>query len=180
MASRHEVHEGVSERSLRNSRTMRKKIVAVIGASEAEEMVLRDAEAVGAGIAERDALLISGGLGGVMEAACRGAKQAGGTTIGILPGTERSDASSYVDIRIVTGLSQARNVIIARSCDAAVAISGKYGTLSEIAYCLMFGVPVIGLGTWRLASDSVTEPVPITYAANVNEVLNNLDRILRG
>jgi len=159
---------------------VRKKIVAVIGASEAEETVLHDAEAIGEGIAQRGALLISGGLGGVMEAACRGAKKAGGMTIGILPGTVRSDASNYVDIRIVTGLSQARNVIIARSCDAAVAISGKYGTLSEIAYCLMFGVPVIGLGTWRLASDSVAEPIPISYADNVNEVLKNLDLILRG
>jgi len=156
----------------------RKKVVAVIGASEAEEKVLKDTEAVGEGIARFGALLICGGLGGVMEAACRGAKKVGGITIGILPGTDRADANIHVDVPIITGMGQARNIIIARSCDAAVAISGRYGTLTEIAYCLMFGVPVIGLGTWKVSSESMSETIPIIYATNVNDVLRHLTKIL--
>jgi len=89
-------------------------------------------------------------MGGVMKAACRGAKSAGGLTIGILPGTNASEANPYVDIPIVTGLRCARNVIIARTAQAVIAVGGKYGTLSEIAFTLNFGKPVVGLGTWEM------------------------------
>lgn len=157
----------------------KKKVVAVIGTSEAGEKVLKTAEAIGAGIAKCGAILVCGGLGGVMEAACRGAKRAGGFTVGILPGIDKADANVYVDLPIVTGITQARNIIIARSCDVAIAIAGKYGTLTEIAYCLMFGVPVIGLGTWRFYSESVDEEIPIKYVKNVGEALNQLARIFR-
>ncbi|MGH7601866.1 MAG: TIGR00725 family protein, partial [bacterium] len=90
-------------------------------------------------------MLICGGMFGVMEAACRGAKEIGGTTIGILPGKNKTEANAFVDIPIVTGLNDARNVIIARSADGVIAVDGEYGTLSEIAFSLKFGKPVIGL-----------------------------------
>ncbi len=126
-------------------------IIAVIGASQCSEEIARIAEDVGRELAKRGVTLVCGGLGGVMEAACRGAKMEGGLTIGILPGTSRHDANPYVDIPIVTGMGEARNVIVVRSAQAAIAISGEYGTLSEIAYALKLGIPMIGLGTWQLA-----------------------------
>jgi hypothetical protein len=95
-------------------------------------------------------VLICGGRGGVMEAACRGAKGAGGLTIGVLPGMSRRHANAYVDIPIVTGMGEARNAIIARTADVVIAIGGSYGTLSEIAYAFGFDTPVVGLGTWAV------------------------------
>lgn len=129
---------------------MRRKIIAVIGGSEPDEQSLEIAKEVGFLIAKTGAILITGGLGGVMEAASQGAKEANGLVIGILPANDKESANPYVDIPIATGMSEARNIIIARTCDCAIAIDGKYGTLSEIAYCLMFGVPVIGINTWEL------------------------------
>uniref|UniRef100_A0A7C4TFQ3 TIGR00725 family protein n=1 Tax=candidate division WOR-3 bacterium TaxID=2052148 RepID=A0A7C4TFQ3_UNCW3 len=129
---------------------MAKRIIAVIGGAETSEKNLKIAEEVGALIAKKGAILITGGLGGVMEYASKGAKEAGGLVIGILPGTDKRTANEYVDIPIVTGMNQARNIIIARTADCAIAIDGKYGTLSEIAYCLMFNVPVIGINTWKI------------------------------
>jgi uncharacterized protein (TIGR00725 family) len=95
-------------------------------------------------------VLVTGGLGGVMEAACRGARDAGGTTIGILPGADRSAANPYVDVAIPTGLGEARNALVVRSADAVIAIGGAYGTLSEIAFALKAGKRVVGLGTWEI------------------------------
>ncbi|MGQ9464197.1 MAG: TIGR00725 family protein [bacterium] len=129
---------------------MKRRIIAVIGGAEINQTNLKIAEEVGTLIAKKRAILITGGLGGVMESASKGAKEAGGLVIGILPGTEKNSANPYVDIPIVTGMNQARNIIIARTCDCAIAIDGKYGTLSEIAYCLMFNIPVIGINTWKI------------------------------
>ncbi len=123
-------------------------IIAVIGDSSCSKEVYGIAEEVGKCIAQKGGILITGGLGGVMEAASKGAKQAGGITIGILPGLSREDANRYVVIPITTGLSHARNIIIARSADALIAVSGGYGTLSEIAIGLKLGKPVIGIKTW--------------------------------
>ncbi len=109
------------------------------------------AEAVGRGLASRGAALVCGGLGGVMEAACRGARSAGGLTVGILPGDDRRSANAHVDIPVVTGLGQARNAIVVKTAQAVIAIDGSYGTLSEIALALTNGIPVIGLGTWALS-----------------------------
>jgi uncharacterized protein (TIGR00725 family) len=95
-------------------------------------------------------VLVCGGLGGVMEAACRGAKEAGGTTVGILPGIDRGEANRFVDIAIATGLGEARNALIVRAVDALVAVGGEYGTLSEIALALKGGTPVIGFGSWDI------------------------------
>ncbi len=126
------------------------RIIAVIGGAETNQTNLKIAEEVGRLIAKKGAILITGGLGGVMEYASKGAKESGGLVIGILPGTDKRTANEYVDIPIVTGMNQARNIIIARTCDCAIAIDGKYGTLSEIAYCLMFSVPIIGINTWDI------------------------------
>ncbi len=126
-------------------------IVAVIGGNRCSKEMARMAEAVGRELAKRGAILICGGLGGVMEAACRGAKAEGGLSIGILPGTNRYDANPYVDIPIVTGMGEARNVIIVRTAQAVIAVDGEYGTLSEIAHALKMGKPVVGLNTWELA-----------------------------
>ena len=93
---------------------------------------------------------MTGGLGGVMEAACRGARDVGGTTIGILPGADRSAANAYVDVAIPTGLGEARNALVVRAADALIAVGGAYGTLSEIALALKAGKRVVGLGTWQI------------------------------
>ena len=143
-------------------------IVAVIGGSAPTPEEAAAAEAVGRALAEGDAVLICGGRGGVMEAACRGAKSAGGLTVGILPGTSPGQANPHVDIPIVTGIGQARNAIITRTAHAAVAIGGSYGTLSEIAFALAFGVPVVGLGTWEVRREG-HPTAPITYAATPEE-----------
>jgi len=126
------------------------KIIAVIGGAETTKKNLQIAEEVGRLIARSGNYLITGGMGGVMEAASRGAKAGHGLVLGIIPSTDKGSANEYVDIPIVTGMNQARNIIIARTCDCAIAIDGKYGTLSEIAFCLMFGIPVIGINTWRI------------------------------
>jgi uncharacterized protein (TIGR00725 family) len=105
---------------------------------------------VGRELGSRGVVLVCGGLGGVMEAACRGAKESGGTTVGILPGSDRSAASAYVDVAVPTGLGEARNALVVRAADALVAIAGGYGTLSEIALALKAGKRVVGIGTWDI------------------------------
>jgi len=122
----------------------------VVGAGRATSEQAAGAEAVGRLLASRGAVLVCGGLGGVMEAACRGAKAEGGTTVGILPGPSRADANDYVDVAIATGLGEARNALVVRAADALVAVGGEYGTLSEIALALKAGTPVVGLGTWDI------------------------------
>ena len=131
--------------------------IGVIGGSEVKPQVARMAEEVGREIARRGSVLICGGLGGVMEAACRGASEAGGLTIGILPGDNRKEANPYVEIPIMTGMGYARNAAVVKSCQAVIAIDGSYGTLTEIGYALQSGIPVIGLGTWEIASDGKVE-----------------------
>lgn len=123
-------------------------LIAVIGARTCDAKTYALAEQVGYELARRGAAVVCGGLGGVMQAACQGAKRAGGCTIGILPGKTARAANRYVDIPIVTGLGEARNSIVVRSARAVIAVGGEYGTLSEIAFALKFGIPVIGLGTW--------------------------------
>ena len=133
----------------------RKKIIGVIGAGSCDDRIYRIAEEMGSRIAESGAVLICGGLGGVMEAASKGAKGAGGLTIGILPGFDKANANSYIDIPIVTGLSHARNVLVVRSSDIIIAIAGGYGTLSEIALSLKMGKTVIGIETWEGVDDII-------------------------
>lgn len=131
---------------------MKSKIfIAVIGGGECSPQVAQLAEEVGREIARQDAILICGGLGGVMEAACKGASYEGGITIGILPGNNRRAANPYVQIPVVTGIGYARNVAVVKSAHAVIAIDGSYGTLSEIGHALQSGIPVIGLNTWALS-----------------------------
>ena len=134
--------------------------IAVIGPGEATGAPIDDAEAVGRALAEAGAVLVCGGLGGVMEAACRGAKAAGGMTLGILPGSDRSAANPWVDVAVPTGLGEARNALVVRAADAVVAVAGEFGTLSEIALALKGGKTVVGVGTWHLGR----EPDPIARA----------------
>ncbi len=126
-------------------------IIGVIGNSSCSSEEAKLAETVGESLAQRGATIVCGGLGGVMEALCRGAKSKGGLTVGILPGQDASMANPWVDIPIVTGLGEARNVVVVKSVQAVIAIGGSYGTLSEIAYALKSGIPVIGLNTWSLS-----------------------------
>jgi len=126
------------------------KYIGVIGAGECDAELGTMAEAVGRGIAEAGAVLVCGGMGGAMEAACRGAKAAGGTTIGILPGPDRKGANEYVDIAIATGIGEARSLAIIRTSDVLVAVGGSYGTLSEIGFALKMGRKVVGLKTWDI------------------------------
>lgn len=128
-----------------------KKIIAVIGGNQCSTREARLAEEVGRELARRGAVLICGGLGGIMEAACRGAREAGGLTIGILPGEDRRQANPHVRLAIVSGVGHARNLAVVKSAQAVIAISGRYGTLSEISFALQSGIPVIGLNTWSLA-----------------------------
>lgn len=127
--------------------------VAVVGGGDASDDACRLAEDLGAELARRGAVVVTGGLGGVMEAASRGAKAGEGSTIGILPTTDRSDANAWVDVAVPTGLGEGRNLLVVRAADAVVAVAGEFGTLSEIALALRAGTPVVGLRTWELARD---------------------------
>jgi uncharacterized protein (TIGR00725 family) len=125
--------------------------IAIAGSGDATAEELAWAEEAGAAVAEAGAGLVCGGLGGVMEAACRGARSRGGLTVGLLPGTDRDAANGWVIVALPTGLGEARNALVVRASDAVVAIGGGWGTLSEIALAMKAGIPVVGLGTWSPA-----------------------------
>jgi uncharacterized protein (TIGR00725 family) len=132
--------------------------IGVIGPGHKDAAAESLAKEVGRLAARAGAVLVCGGMGGAMEAASRGAQEAGGTVVGILPGFSADDANDFVDIPIVTGMSHARNTIIVWTCDALIAIHGEYGTLSEIALALKCCKPVIGLKTWELESVGCDDP----------------------
>jgi len=148
---------------------MERLIIGVIGGREVEKGLLRVAEEIGRLIAQKNLIMLCGGLGGIMEAAAKGAKEAGGLTIGILPQDKKEYANPYIDIPIVTGMGIGRNIIIARTADLLIAINGEYGTLSEIAFALQLGKPVIGINTWDIdgvikannAEDAIQKAVEI-------------------
>jgi len=123
-------------------------IISVIGGSSPSRESYRMAELVGRELGKRGLMVCCGGLGGVMEAVCRGAKSEGGVTVGILPGDDPKEANSYVDIPICTGIGHARNVLVVKTGGAVIAVDGSYGTMSEIAHALAEGIPVVGLNTW--------------------------------
>lgn len=125
--------------------------VALAGPSAPSAGELRAAEEVGRALARAGAVLLTGGLGGAMEAACRGAAQAGGLTVGLLPGADRAAANPHVAIAIATGLGELRNGLLVRAADVLIAVGGGYGTLSEIALALRVGVPAIGLHSWEIS-----------------------------
>jgi hypothetical protein len=134
------------------------RIIAVCGAGTCDTATTALAEEVGRRIAEAGAALVCGGLGGVMEAACRGALAAGGLTIGILPGDDPAAANAAVQVPIASGMGQARNVIIVQTAAVIIAVGGAYGTLSEIALARKSGRPVIGLQSWELGQDAQGHP----------------------
>ncbi|HHJ53049.1 MAG TPA: TIGR00725 family protein [Caldithrix abyssi] len=130
-----------------------KKLIAVIGGREVDADSEQLAFEVGEEIARRGFGLVCGGMGGVMEAASRGCKQAGGLTVALIPQDDPAFANPYSDIVIPTGLGIARNLLIIRAAQGVVAIDGKYGTLSEIAYALQLGKPIAGINTWQVAPE---------------------------
>ena len=154
---------------------MAKKFIAVIGGSQCSKKEAQLAEEVGRELARRGAILVCGGLGGIMKAACKGASSGGGTTIGILPGESSQTANQYVQIPIVTGLGEARNVIVVKSVQAVIAIGGGYGTLSEISHALRNSVPVIGLNTWSLARNGRQDKSIIPAQSPIEAVEKALD-----
>ena len=141
--------------------------VAVVGPGDASTTEFDAAEAVGRGLARAGATVVTGGLGGVMAAASRGATSAGGTTVGLLPGTSRADGNEWLTIALPTGMGELRNGLVVRAADAVIAIGGGYGTLSEVALALKTGTPVIGLNTWAIEG---VEPVDSPEEA-VNQAL---------
>ena len=151
--------------------SLRRRLVAVCGESDPQTSLADLAFELGRGIAERNAVLVCGGLTGVMEHAARGARAAGGLTIGLLPGEDPDDANEYVDFAIATGLGHARNAILARTADGIVAVGGGLGTLSEIALALRNRRPTIGIKTWRFDRQDRTEP-ELPVAKNATEALN--------
>jgi uncharacterized protein (TIGR00725 family) len=144
-------------------------IVAVIGGNFCTKEIAEMAYEVGKRIAERKHILVCGGLAGVMEAACRGAKDGGGLTIGILPGKDKTEANRFVDIPIVTAMSHARNAIIVRTADVLIAVDGKYGTLSEIGLALAIGKKVVGLNTWDIEG--------IISVGSVDEAMEEIEKV---
>lgn len=151
--------------------TPRKRVVAVIGPAQCTADEGRTAETVGRLLAERGAVLLCGGRGGVMEAACRGASQAGGLTIGLLPGPTTEDGNPHLGVALPTAMGEGRNVLVVRGADAVIAISGSYGTLSEVALALKMGKKVIGLGTWQATSPS-GEKLAIISAGSPEEAVS--------
>lgn len=145
--------------------------VGVIGAGSARDQELAWAEEVGREVARRGAVLLCGGLGGVMEAAASGAHKEGGLTVGILPGSDRFEANPYISIGVATDMGHARNVILVRSSDGLIAVGGKYGTLSEMAIALKTGKPVVSLGSWDLGPSVIS-------AASPKEAVEKLFQIL--
>ncbi len=148
-------------------------LVAVVGGGLEDPRGgrLAMAEEVGVECARRGAVVLCGGLGGVMEAACRGAKRAGGLTVGLLPGEDSSAANPFVDLALATGLGEARNAVVVRAADAVVAVGGEHGTLSELALALKFGRPVVALGSWRLTRPDGSLEEALVEAASPAEAV---------
>jgi uncharacterized protein (TIGR00725 family) len=141
--------------------------IGVAGASRPATALLDQAERLGRRLAEAGAVLVCGGGPGVMEAACRGAQSAGGTTVGLLPGLDRDEGNPHLSVALPTGLGQGRNLLLVRSSDALVAVGGGFGTLSEIALALRTGTPLVGLATWSLQLDArPVEAFPIADDAD--------------
>ncbi|RKX25320.1 MAG: TIGR00725 family protein [Candidatus Zixiibacteriota bacterium] len=148
----------------------RKPIIAIIGAGKCSKKLRDQAALVGRYVAEKGAVVVCGGMGGIMKGAARGAKEAGGTTIGILPTDNRDDANEYIDYIIPTGFGEARNILVVRTADAVVAFPGKFGTLSEMAFALKAKKPVISVSAWKLGPDVIQMDDPLEAAEKAMEL----------
>ena len=144
--------------------TDRKPVIAVIGAGKCSRKLRDMAADIGRYVAENGGVVRCGGLGGIMEGAARGAKEAGGTTIGIIPSENKADANQFIDYVIPTGFGQARNVLVVRAADAIVALPGKFGTLSEMAFALVSGKPIVSVQAWKLGEEILQVEDPIEAA----------------
>ena len=154
-------------------------IIGVIGGEACSDAEGETAYAVGRELAARGHTLVCGGRGGVMREACRGARSQDGVTVGILPGDDRSDMNEFVTTPIVTGIGFARNTIIARTAEALVAVGGRYGTLSEIAFALIAGKPVVTMGSWDLTlPDGAT--APLVACDDASAALDACERLAAG
>jgi hypothetical protein len=150
---------------------MRKKVVSVIGGHDCNKKVEQIAHKLGKKLAKVVGILVSGGLSGTMKAVCQGFKAGGGITIGIIPSYNKNNANPFVDIVIPTGMGLARNVLVVKSADIVVALPGEAGTLSEIAYCLQFGIPVISVDFWDMPG--------IIKVKTVDEAIQKVKQLLR-
>lgn len=151
--------------------------VGVIGSGDSDPATERIAERIGRELAEAGAVLVCGGLGGVMEAACRGAAGAGGLTIGLLPGVERDSGNRWLSVAIPTGLGELRNGLVVRASEVLIAIGGEYGTLSEVAFALKIGRPVVGVNTWHLTRPDGTTDTGLVVSNTEDAVAVALDLV---
>lgn len=148
--------------------------VGIIGSRKCDGMLAETAYNTGKLIALEKWILVCGGMGGIMEYACKGASEHGGTTLGILPVNSREQGNNYLTYSIVTGLGEARNIIVVKSCNAVIAVSGSYGTLSEIAFAKLYSIPVISIGSWQNAIQDNKEIILSDYTANTPEHAVNI------
>ena len=142
----------------------RKPVIAVVGANKCSKKLRDQAAEVGRYVAEKGGVIVCGGLGGIMEGAARGAKEANGVTIGILPTDNADDANEYIDYVVPTGFGEARNILVVRTADAVVAFPGKYGTLTEMAFALQAGKPLISVNAWKLGDGIKQVETPLEAA----------------
>ena len=154
--------------------------IAVVGGSEPSRTAEAIAEQIGSALARRGAVIVCGGLGGIMAAVCRGAHEEGGTTVGILPTEQRADGNDHLDIALATGLGEIRNTLIVRSADAVIAIEGEFGTLSEIGFALRIGKPVVGIDTWEVAQRGQASDAIVRVSSAAEAVEKALELVPRG
>ena len=148
----------------------RKPVIAIVGAGKCSKKLRDNAATVGRYVAKNDGVVVCGGLGGIMEGAARGAWEGGGVSIGILPSDDRADANKFVTFAIPTGFGEARNMMVIRAADAVVAFPGKFGTLSEMAFALKLGKPLISLSAWKLGDEIVAVEDPAEAAEKAMEL----------
>jgi uncharacterized protein (TIGR00725 family) len=145
----------------------RPPVAAVVGPGDtSDERLLADAEHVAAGLARADAVIVTGGLGGVMAAAARGARSAGGHVVGMLPGDDPADANEWVDVAVPTGLGQGRNLLVVQGADVVVAVGGSWGTLAEIALARRLGIPVVSLHGWAVEGPPADDDLAVVKSAD--------------
>jgi hypothetical protein len=157
---------------------MRTPYIAVCGPGVANARESAWAEEIGRRLAEAEAIVVCGGISGVMDDVARGAATAGGTVVGILPGPDRAGASVHLTVSVPTGMGETRNALVVRAADAVIAVAGEWGTLSEIALALKMGRPVVGLGTWELAKAG-TPVEGIVRAATPEEAVDRAVQLAR-
>ncbi len=147
--------------------------IGVIGAGKCSKKLRDQAFAVGAAIAQAGAVVVCGGMKGVMEAACKGAKEYDGLTVGIIPTGDKNDANDFCDVVIPTGIGEARNVVVVNTADALISLHGKYGTITEMAFALKKKKPLISLVKWDILPEVITVPEPVKAVAKAIELITN-------